>query len=93
MGGAAFTCAVGIDAESDKIDLLLKEVEGKDIDELISEGEPVKLQGNGRGFLCQAFTRCSRSAQATECIAIARILTASHWPMLANSRRACHTTK
>lgn len=52
-GGAASACAVGIDAESDKIDLLLKEVEGKDVNQLISEGEA--LAG---GFLCEAFTRC-----------------------------------
>ena len=32
--------AVGIDAEGDKIDLLLKEVEGKDVNQLISEGAP-----------------------------------------------------
>lgn len=32
-------CAVGIDADGDKIDLLLKEVEGKDVNQLITEGE------------------------------------------------------
>lgn len=32
--------AVGIEAESDKIDMLLKEVEGKDVNELITSGAP-----------------------------------------------------
>lgn len=30
--------AVGIEAESDKIELLLKEVDGKDVNELITSG-------------------------------------------------------
>lgn len=42
-------CAVGIDADGDKIDLLLKEVEGKDVNQLITEGEVTTSSGSGIG--------------------------------------------
>ena len=41
--------AVGVEAEDDKIELLIKEMDGKDVNEVISEGKHAFYNAHGAG--------------------------------------------